>query len=124
MKPEILAGHERRRRWSAEEKVRIVSETLMPGAKVTDVARRHRVSRGLLYGWRRAMGHDAEGRTIRQEFVPVAMIEADGRAPPVQTRPAPTGSIEIALPRSVRVTVHGQVDGKALRAVIAALRLA
>ncbi len=37
---ELLTGPDRRRRWSAEEKARIVAETLAPGARVADVARR------------------------------------------------------------------------------------
>jgi transposase len=35
---EILTGPGRRRRWSAEEKARIVEETLVPGARVSEVA--------------------------------------------------------------------------------------
>jgi len=38
---EILEGPTGRRAWSAEVKGRIVAETLMPGAKVAEVARRH-----------------------------------------------------------------------------------
>ena len=45
MKAEILAGPERRRRWSEEEKVRVVAEATMPGAQLAEIARRHGVSR-------------------------------------------------------------------------------
>jgi transposase-like protein len=37
-----VLGIERRRRWSKDEKSRIVEETLMPGAVVSEVARRQR----------------------------------------------------------------------------------
>ncbi len=40
---EIITGKERRRRWSTEEKLRIVAEAQEPGAPVTDVAARHEV---------------------------------------------------------------------------------
>ena len=38
MRVEVLGGLERRRRWSQDDKARIVEETLAPGAKVTEVA--------------------------------------------------------------------------------------
>ena len=41
---EVLTGPARRRRWSAAEKARIVAETLVPGASVSDVARRWQLS--------------------------------------------------------------------------------
>ncbi|WP_456661125.1 transposase [Bradyrhizobium sp. LB13.1] len=41
MRVEVLGGLERRRRWSQDDKARIVEETLAPGAKVTAVARRN-----------------------------------------------------------------------------------
>jgi transposase len=53
MKAEDLVGPERRRRWSVDEKSRIVAESMVPEAKVAEVARRHGVSRGLIYTWRR-----------------------------------------------------------------------
>jgi transposase len=50
---EIIAGRERRRRWSGEAKLRIVEETLTSGDSVSAVARRHGVAPNLLYRWRR-----------------------------------------------------------------------
>ena len=55
---EIITGRERRRRYTAEEKVRLVEETARPGMTVSAVARLHGVSPSLLFGWRRLM---AEG---------------------------------------------------------------
>lgn len=55
---EIITGRERRRRYSAAEKVRLVEETQQPGMTVSAVARLHGVSPSLLFGWRRRM---AEG---------------------------------------------------------------
>lgn len=42
----------RRRRWSDEEKLRIVAESHCAGANLSDVARRHEISRAQLYEWR------------------------------------------------------------------------
>jgi transposase len=40
---EVITGRERRRRWSIEEKLRIVGETFEPGASVGQIAARHDV---------------------------------------------------------------------------------
>jgi transposase len=48
---EIITGRERRRRYTAEEKVRLVEETMQPGMTVSAVARLHGVSPSLLFGW-------------------------------------------------------------------------
>jgi len=42
----------RRRRWSDDEKIRIVEESFGDGVTVAEVARRHEVSRSQLYDWR------------------------------------------------------------------------
>jgi transposase len=38
---EVITGRQRRRRWTAEEKTRIVAESLEADANISDVARRH-----------------------------------------------------------------------------------
>ncbi|MGY2843480.1 transposase-like protein [Bradyrhizobium sp. USDA 4509] len=68
MRVEVLGGLERRRRWSQDDKARIVEETLVPGAKVTEVARRNGVAASLVFTWRR------QARTSEQvvpSFAPV-----------------------------------------------------
>jgi Transposase len=49
---EVLAGPERRRRWSVEQKQAIVAAAFKPGAVVRDVARRADVTSSLIYRWR------------------------------------------------------------------------
>ena len=72
---EIITGVERRRRWRPEEKLRILAELDQPGAKFNDVARRHDVSRGLLWQWREARGRGrlvvegVWGATERKSYV-------------------------------------------------------
>jgi transposase len=127
MRAEILTGPERRRRWSAEEKARIVAETTREGTRVADVARRHGVSRGLLYTWRR----EACAAAL-PDLVPIVVGAADGPVAPAPARQQvrkiaalgrePEGLIEISLTGGVRVAVRGRVDAKALQAVLAALR--
>ena len=44
-----------RRRWTTDEKARMVQETLMPGASVSAVGRMYGVNPNLLYRWRKLM---------------------------------------------------------------------
>jgi transposase len=54
---ELITGTGRRRRWSADDKARIVVESLKPDASVSEVARRHGLSPQQLFGWRRQARH-------------------------------------------------------------------
>jgi transposase len=130
MKAEILAGPERRRRWGLEEKGDIVAEMMAPGAKVSEIARRHGISRSLLYTWRREAGHRDAGSAL-PGLVPIVMTTAaEPVAPPVPSRERhsaagkPIGTIEIAMPSGVRVMIRGRVEERSLRAVLSALRSA
>jgi len=74
---EIRAGVGRRRRWSAEQKGRIVAESLAPGAVVSEVARRHDIAPQHLFAWRKAAraGRLALPEDAVAGFVPVVMAE-------------------------------------------------
>jgi transposase len=128
MAGEVLSGPERRRRWSSEQKASIVSETAQPGTSVSEVARRHGISRSLVYSWRReAMARNGIAPEV-PEFVPV-VIAGPGSEPAArdERRKAATGAagtIEIALPGAVHVRVCGKVEERTLQAVLAALRSA
>ena len=50
---EVITGTGRRRRWSVDDKARIIAETLAPGAVTSEVARRHGMSPQQIFGWRR-----------------------------------------------------------------------
>ena len=125
-----VLGVERRRRWSRDEKARIVEETLAPGAVVSEVARRHGVAQSLLFTWRRlARRADPAGRN-GSILLPV---EIDAMAPPPlsetarPSRPATSGRrtrsgvIEIELGSGNRVRVDNDVDADALRRVLGVL---
>src|SRR5258706_13580606 len=73
MRVEVLGGIERRRRWSQDDKMRIVEETLVPGAKVTEVARRNGVAASVVFTWRR------QARTVEKGpcFAPVQIVAAE-----------------------------------------------
>jgi len=48
---EIFTGAGRRRRWSAEDKARIVAESLAPGASVSAIARLHGLTPAQIFRW-------------------------------------------------------------------------
>jgi len=124
MAGEVLFGPERRRRWGDEEKARLVAEIMVPGAKVTEIARRHGISRSLLYTWRREAGRElaSEGASALPELVSV--VVADAREVPKASTVASkqTGLIEIVFPAGIRVTVRGRIEERTLQAVLGALR--
>ena len=58
---EVITGTARRRRWPADQKLRIIEESFEPGETVSAVARRHGVAPNLLFRWRHLM---SEGGAI------------------------------------------------------------
>ena len=56
---EVITSVQRRRRWSAEEKARIVQETYAPGMSVSLVARQHGVAPNQVFTWRRLYAEGA-----------------------------------------------------------------
>ncbi len=108
-----VLGVERRRRWSRDEKGRIVEETLLPGAVVCEVARRARSGPGLLFAWRRPTRSTDSGGRDGSILLPV---EIGSMAAPVVS-----GVIEIELGSGSRVRVDNEVGADALRRVLSVL---
>ena len=52
---EVIEGPTGRRRRTKAERARIAAESLVPGVKVADVARRHGTTRWQVYDWRRKL---------------------------------------------------------------------
>lgn len=120
---EVITGAGVRRRYSDEEKLRLVEEAFGPGASVMEVARREGVDQSLLYRWRRQIF----GRQARlPAFTPVAVaadeVDAAGEAAAIAPGESPElGMIEIELVGGVRVRVTGAPEPAMIGAVIAAL---
>jgi transposase len=116
MKIEVL-GTERRRRWSLQDKLQIVEETLQPGVKVSEVARRHGLAASVVFTWRRLA---REGRLgdAGPAFMPVEITPVPVQAPPMVSSSRRTGLIEIVLGRGRRIRVDRDVDAEALRRVL------
>ena len=115
-----VTGVVRRRRWTDEEKGRIVAEAVSRGAVIAEVARRHELAPQHLSNWIRAAKNGrftlpAEGMPA---FVPVVVEPA--RPKRVPTRESFV-TIEIMI-GSVRVKVPGGADARTVDAVLRALR--
>src|SRR3712207_4503877 len=88
---EIITGVERRRHWRTEDKLRIVAEAERPGARFGDVARRHEVSRGLLWQWRDQARRGVLVAEPAPVFVPV-QVTADPPAPRLEPPAGPSAA--------------------------------
>ena len=110
---EVITGVGRRRRWSAEDKARIVAESLDPATTSSAVARRYGLHASQLFVWRQQFA--APAACEAPAFVPVVVTE--GAAAPAEM----TGRMEIALGPAV-VRVGADVDAMALRRVLEVVR--
>jgi transposase len=132
---EVITGAEQRRKWSAEKKAEIVAESLLEGAVVSEVARRHGLSPQQLFGWRARLCSAVKGSAPSSDTTPAfvpAIVDSGPPLPSARAMPAavmamgaagvPPASIEIAL-GGVIVRVRGEADPRALTAVLKALRV-
>jgi transposase len=129
MRVEVLGGVERRRRWSSDEKTRLIEETLVASAKVSEVARRNGISASLLFTWRRQARAVEAPAAVVPRFAavqiagpgPVVEIAKPPSDEPPQPRPAASsrsGLIEISLGGGRRVRVDASFDAAALARVL------
>ena len=117
---ESESGKVERRRWSEEERRRIVAESLEPGASVSVVARRHDVNTNLVFTWRRRYGAGVKALDGSAAFVP-AIISNDVPLPAPAVAVPMAGRMEIELPGGCRLIVGRDVDAAVLSRVIKTL---
>ena len=120
---EVFTGAGRRRRWSSEQKARIVSETYETGETVSAVARRHGLTPQQLFGWRRnarpCVGKAAcENRAV---FAPVVM---DAAQPCAAVALASTHPIIEIVINGATVRIPPGIDAATLQTVLCAVRAA
>ena len=133
------------RRYSSAFKRKVVKESLVPGASVSVVARRHDINSNIVFRWRkesREAGHDREVQS-KKDLADAGFVEVDlaGDASGMRLLPAPRkpggenvkaagpaadgktpGLIEIETAGGVKLRLSGRVDDRALRRVLAAIR--
>ena len=127
---EVITSVERRRRWSTQEKLRLVAESYRAEGGVGVVADQAGLHRSLLQRWRRQVrdGTLVADRFGASSFVPVAIHDSEAVATPALAT-AVSGPlhgavrrlVEIDLPNGCRVRVEQDISTAALRRIIGAL---
>ena len=111
----------KQRHRTIKERRDIVEETLVPGASVARVARRHEVNANQVFYWRKLYGEGRLGINIATPLLPVKVkterpTKTVGESGPLLS----SGTMEIKLVRGT-LRIAGSVDVLALRAVLECL---
>ncbi|WP_041678993.1 IS66-like element accessory protein TnpA [Rhizobium etli] len=123
---EVVTSVERRRRWSREDKERLVAACLEPGAVLSEIARAAGIHVSQLFRWRKELCQIEEPRIeAANTLVPVIVSDAAPTAP-VATSEAPVPSqprrkrsdVMIELGRGRRVRVDSDIDTEALGRIL------
>jgi len=118
--PAAMAKAKKRRR-TIKEKRDIVEETLVAGASVARVARRHDVNANQVFYWRKLFREGRLGISMNPQLLPVK-VEAERTIEPVKSnvQTSSPGTMEIAFPKGT-LRIAGSVDVVALRVVLESL---
>lgn len=124
---EVINGTGRRRRWSEDDKARVLEESLRPGAIASEVARRHGLTPQQLFTWRRRARLPADaGDNEPPAFVPTVVDppKAEGESPTkipkkVAGGLAPIVELEIGL---AHVWIWRDAEPAMVRTIIGALK--
>jgi transposase len=105
---EVITSVQRRRRWSAAEKERIVAAAFEPGANASAAARAAGIGASQLFRW-------------RQELRTRDALPAQFAAVRVAPQALPAGVIEVELATGARLRICGPIDAATAAAAITAL---
>ena len=112
----------RRRRWSEDEKLKIVLESLRAPRQVSVTARRYGISRSLLLQWRRSFRAEQKNAAEPQiGFVSATVVPESVVAVPAPCRMDGGGTIEIEFATGARIRITGSVDKATLTAAVRAV---
>ncbi len=117
----VFSGPERRRRWSDEERLQILTEAFSPGACVADVCRRYDISTALIYTWRRKIREAQVEPTLDRlpapSFAEAVVVEDEGAA-----RPGLQPAMIVELARGKRVSIFASASPAQVASALKALR--
>ncbi len=112
----VITGVQRRRAWSDEQRLELVSAAFSPGARVAEVARRADVCTSQLYRWRRELTPSAPPMA----FLPGVVTQDVGPAPAAAA--AGRAAITIVLPGGSTVSIDPDASPALIKATLRALR--
>ena len=113
----LLTGPEGRRRWSDDERRRILAAAFTPGAVVATVSRQFEVSTSLIYKWRQQALAGEPAGAATAGFAPAVVLRE-----PATTAPADTPAILVELPNGVRLRIGSHAPAALVTASLRALR--
>ena len=119
---EVITSVERRRRWSREDKERLVAATFEPGASVSEIARSAGIHVSQLFRWRKELCQVSTPSV--PQLIPVEVVEplpapALPAEPPPVSRPRKKASmVTIELVGGPRLRVESDVDTEALARIL------
>ena len=127
---EVITSIQRRRRWMAAEKGRLVTACLEPGAVISAIARQAGVHPSQLYGWRRQLcapgpdslepGGSDNGTDQAGTFAAVRLVSEPAPATvPRSVAATSGGAIEIEFATGARMRITGTVDAATLSVAVA-----
>jgi len=108
----VMSGPERRRRWTDEERLRILAEAGAPGACVA--ARRHDISTARIYTWRNKLRPQIAGPQFAEAVVDVDGVE--------HSASEPSAAIVVEVGNKVRMTIFPTASAELVAATLKALR--
>ncbi len=111
----LMTGDERRRRWSDEERARILAAIEEPGAVVAEVARRADVCTSLVYKWRRQARATANDPGFAQ------VVVENAPRPPMPAGEPELGAILVEV-NGARIRIGANAPSALIAATLKALR--
>jgi len=120
-----LSGEVKRQRRSKAERLRIVEETLVPGASVARVAMAHQVNTNQVHTWRKlyqqGLLHENDHGSAPAALLPVRVARpAEAARLPKGSAAPRLGIIRVELPRA-SVSIEGEADPRAIRTALESL---
>jgi transposase len=112
----LMAGPERRRRWSEDQKLAVLSAAFSPGASVAEVARQADICTSLIYRWRRAYV-SAEAPS---GFAPAVVMDTPASSAAGASRAEPAMVVELSC--GARVSIASTASATLVTAALRALR--